>query len=94
MKDTKNKVLVGILGDGILFIVGGNEINVSNLGLNQEATWYMKIELQYYPVAQSLHAQWKKSKIACLHAHIYYGKVRSSQDTELMEEGLCVTFFG
>lgn len=42
----KNKVLVGMLGEGILFIVSGNGINVANLGLNQEAPWYMKIELQ------------------------------------------------
>lgn len=33
----KNKVLVGMLGEGILFIVGGNGINVANLGLSQEA---------------------------------------------------------
>lgn len=78
----KIKVFVGMLGERVLFIVGGNGINVANLGLNQEAPWYMKIELQYYHVAQSLHAQWKESKIACLRAYIYYGNVRSSQDTE------------
>lgn len=33
----KIKVLVGMLGERVLFIVGGNGINVANLGLNQEA---------------------------------------------------------
>lgn len=33
----KNEVLVGMQGEGILFTVGGNVINVATLGLNQEA---------------------------------------------------------
>lgn len=61
----KNEVLVGMQGEGILFTVGGNVINVATLGLNQEAPWYMKIELQCYPVEQFLESQWKKSKKTC-----------------------------